>query len=73
LRKGQRFGVVVRVVAPTARSYVSLEYPFAGYSSRVAARAGRSFVGIDGKVWVDTATTWGANAPIKAFAKRAAP
>jgi len=73
LRKGQRFGVVVRVVAPAARSYVSLEYPFAGYSSKVVAKAGRSFVGIDGKLWVDTATTWRANAPVKVFAKRPSP
>jgi hypothetical protein len=73
LRKGQVFGVVVRITAPTAASYVSLEFPFAGYSSKVVARAGRSFVGVDGRVWVDTASTWKANAPIKAYAKRTVP
>jgi RNase P/RNase MRP subunit p29 len=52
---------------------VSLEFPFAGYSSKVVARAGRSFVGVDGRVWVDTASTWKANAPIKAYAKRTVP
>lgn len=65
----RRFSVVVQVTAPSRTSYVPLEAPFAGYSSRVVATAGTSFVSSDGKAWTDTARTWKANAPLKVFLK----
>ncbi len=67
LHAGRKFSVVVGVANGGAKSYVPLEAPFPGYSSKVSAAAGTGFVGADGGVWTDTAKTWKSNVPIKAF------
>jgi C1A family cysteine protease len=67
LHAGRKFSVVVSVVTAQKQSYLPVEYPFTGYSSKVSAKAGTGFVSGDGKTWTDTATTWKANVPIKAF------
>jgi C1A family cysteine protease len=63
------FSVVVQVTAPSKPSYVPVEAAFSGYSSKVVATPGTSFVSADGTTWTDTAKTWKSNAPLKAFVK----
>jgi C1A family cysteine protease len=67
LHAGRKFSVIVSVATTQAQSYLAVEYPFAGYSSKVTAVAGTGFVSGDGKSWTDTAKAWKANVPIKAF------
>jgi C1A family cysteine protease len=67
LRAGKTIGVVVSIATSQSKSFLPLEVPFAGYSSTVVATAGRGFVSGDGATWVDTAKSWKANVPIKAF------
>ncbi len=67
LHAGRKFSVVVGVANGGAKSYVPLEAPFPGYSSKVVATAGTGFVGANGDAWTDTAKTWKSNVPIKAF------
>jgi C1A family cysteine protease len=67
LRTSRRFGVVVKHTVAAASSYLALEYPFSGFSSKVDARPGRTFLSADGSSWIDTAAAYRANVPIKAF------
>jgi C1A family cysteine protease len=67
LHAGRKFSVIVRVANGGAKSYVPVEAPFPGYSSKVVAAAGAGFVSGDGAAWMDTAKTFKANVPVKAF------
>jgi C1A family cysteine protease len=67
LHAGRKFSVVVSVANGTAKSFVPVEATFPGYSSKAITTAGTGFVSGDGAAWTDTAKTWKANVPIKAF------
>ncbi len=69
LVKGRKYGIVIGVTYPQAPSYVPLEYPFSGYSSKVVAVPGTSFVSSNGSSWTDAAVVWRANTPIKTFVR----
>jgi len=72
-QSGQKFSVVLRLTA--AQQMIPIEYPYAGYSSKVTAHVGASFFGADaqsGVNWTDVGSVYGANMPIKVFVGAAA-
>jgi C1A family cysteine protease len=72
-QSGQKFSVVLRVTS--AKQMIPIEYPYAGYSSKVTVRVGTSFFGSDGASgvsWTDVGAVYGANMPVKVFVGAAA-
>ncbi|MEW6369104.1 MAG: lectin like domain-containing protein [Acidobacteriota bacterium] len=78
LTKGKKFSVVVKVTTPGKPGeifQIPIEHYEAGYSSKVTAKSGQSFMSWDGTNWEDIAT-WSqyqcekGNVCIKAFAKQ---
>jgi len=59
---------VLRLTA--TKQMIPIEYPYAGYSSKVAVRTGTSFLGSDGQNsvnWTDVGSAYGSNMPVKVF------
>jgi len=67
LHTNRKFSVSVGVTNGGKSSYVPLEAPFPGYSSKVTGHVGTGYVSADGKAWTDAYSTWRSNIPIKAF------
>jgi C1A family cysteine protease len=68
LKAGQKFSVVLKVTTPNYNYPIAIEKPISGWSSKVKANTGESFISPDGKVWTDMTTYYSnTNVCIKAF------
>lgn len=66
--KGSKFAIIVRMKTPGYKYPVPIERPIKGFSSRVSAESGQSFVSQDGEKWTDlTDQIKNANVALKAF------
>ena len=66
--KGSKFAVIVRMKTPGYRYPIPIERPIKGFSSKVDASSGQSFVSKDGEKWTDlTDQIKNANVSLKAF------
>lgn len=66
--KGSKFAVIVRMKTPGYRYPIPIERPIKGFSSKVKAEAGQSFVSKEGEKWTDlTDQIENANVSLKAF------
>ncbi|MHB9130874.1 MAG: lectin like domain-containing protein [Armatimonadota bacterium] len=65
---GDTFSVVMKITTPGFNFPVSVERPFANYSSKASALAGQSYVSSNGTSWTDLSTQYlNTNVCLKAF------
>ena len=66
--KGSKFAVIVRMKTPGYKYPIPIERPIKGFSSKVTANPGQSFVSKEGEKWTDlTDQIPNANVSLKAF------
>ena len=66
--KGSKFAVIVRMKTPGYKYPIPIERPIKGFSSKVTANSGESFVSKEGEKWTDlTDQISNANVSLKAF------
>ncbi|WP_044565081.1 MG2 domain-containing protein [Anaerococcus provencensis] len=66
--KGSKFAVIVRMKTPGYKYPIPIERPIKGFSSKVTAEPGQSFVSKEGEKWTDlTDQIPNANVSLKAF------
>lgn len=66
--KGSKFAVIVKMKTPGYKYPIPIERPIKGFSSKVTAKPGESFVSKEGEKWTDlTDQIENANVSLKAF------